>query len=192
MSHPIPKIEYKNVEVECDTTNGNAVLTNAADTTNVEAGMNIRGTGIATGATVLSKTSTTVTMSANATASNTDQTIEFYWPIEFDYPPIEENQEEIKPQVRRSTSLSGINQVSVDHIEGIRNLEFSFVTSAIYALFKTFYQTHAVFGRTFRYYEDKTTSSYVEYETESSFKPRKPTGSSTYRFTFNMRRVIDE
>lgn len=54
-----------------DVANGSTVITNVASTTNVVSGMAISGTGIPANAKVVSKTSTTITISQLATASNT-------------------------------------------------------------------------------------------------------------------------
>lgn len=63
----------------CATTIGSAVIT-PASMVGIEAGMTITGTGIPVGATVLSKTATTITMSANATATNAATSLIFATP----------------------------------------------------------------------------------------------------------------
>ena len=61
----------------CDTTSGDATVT-MDDTANIEAGMSVTGTGVPAGATVLSITDgTTFELSANATATNSNQTFTF-------------------------------------------------------------------------------------------------------------------
>jgi hypothetical protein len=191
MAHAIPKIHYAIAEVTGDTTNGNAVISNVSDTDDIEVGMYIAGTGIAAGATVLSKTSSTVTMTANATATNATVDLEFYKKIEFDYPPVEKTAEKLTPQERRSVALSGVTQVSIDHIEGVRNLNFNFLSSALFTALKSFFQTSAVYGDSFRYFDDKTLTDYVTYELKTfDWAPDKPTGRSTYDVPMQFRRVV--
>jgi len=60
-----------------DTTNASDQLINLANTTGISAGMSIQGAGIPAGTTVLSIVGTTVTMSANATATAAGVTVTF-------------------------------------------------------------------------------------------------------------------
>jgi hypothetical protein len=195
MSFAIPKIEYKNGSTTGDTTITSPVLANVPDTTNVEAGMFVTGTGVPAGTTVLSTTADSITMSANATATASDIAIAYGFKIEFDYPPVEKDGERRKTNATTTTSLSGINQVSVNYIEGLRKLDFSFLTHALYLLVKTFLDSHALSGNSFRYFEDKTTTTYVEYELEKlDVTPKKiaSRGVDTYiwEIPLEIRRVI--
>lgn len=61
-----------------DINNGSPSLTNLAATTGVTAGQYISGTGIPVGTTVVSIVGTTVTMSANATATTVGVAVQFY------------------------------------------------------------------------------------------------------------------
>lgn len=68
------------VTLSGDTTSGSAVVT-MADTTGVEVGMVVSGTGIASGAKVASIVAgTSVTLTANATATGTGVSLDFHWP----------------------------------------------------------------------------------------------------------------
>lgn len=194
MGHAIPKIEYNVVAVTGDTTNTDATVTDI-DTSDLIAGMYVRGTGITVGTTISSITNATeLELSAPATATGNNVALEFFKKIEFDYPPIEELGERRRPQERISSSLSGVRQVSIDFIEGVRNLKFSFLTNTLYLAVKAFYDDWAVYGQTFRYYDDKTLSSYVEYELRDlDFDPVKrfPKGTNyVWDIPFNFRRVI--
>jgi len=167
MAHAIPKIHYLISSITGDTTSGSDSVSNVSDTTAVQIGMYITGTGIPAGATVLAKTSTTIQLSANATANGTTVALETFKKIEFDFPPIEKSGEKLNPQERRSVSLSGISQVSIDYIEGIRSLNFSHLTNTLYLAFKSFYDETAVYGESFRYFDDKTLTDYIAYELRS-------------------------
>lgn len=174
MGHAIPKIHYSVTTTTGDTTNTVTTLSNMADTAEIEVGMYAVGAGVPAGATVISKTATTVVISAAATITAATVALEFYFKIEFDYPPVEETGEKLLPQERRNTSLSGVSQVSVDYIEGVRSLDFRFLSNALYVLLKAFYDTSAVYGESFRYFEDKTLSSYVTYELKTyDWNPQK-------------------
>lgn len=193
MAHAIPKIEYKNETQTATTTSASDTLTSVASTTTIEVGMLAEGTGIPTGTTVLAKTSNTVQLSAVATASAT-VSVSFLYRISFDYPPIEEGGEVLEPQDRSTVSLSGETQTSVDFVEGRRTLKFSFLSQSIYESLKTFHITHAYIGRTFRYYDDKTTGTYTTYElVDLKFDPKKITSRGTdyvWLVPYKFRRVV--
>jgi len=197
MAFPIPKIEYKNGSTTGTTTNGSGTLTSVGDTSDMEAGMFISGTGVPTGATIESVTTTTVTLASGAvcTSTNPSSTLSFGHRIEFEYPPKEPKGEARDTKATVSESLSGIRQVSVNYIEGTRNLLFSFLSPTIYALLETFLDDHALLGDEFRYYEDKTLSTYVDYELDTfKVEPKKiaPRSETTYvwEVPLKFRRVI--
>lgn len=194
MGHAIPKIHYKVFSTTGDTTSGNPTITNILDTTNIEVGMLATGAGVPAGVTVLSKTSSTVVLSANASATASGVSLEFYFKIEFSYPPIETAAEKYLPQERRSTSLSGLTQVSLDHTEGVRELNFAFLTAALFTEVENFYLNSARYGDSFRYFEDKTLSPYTTYELKNlDWLPQKsPAGNATYKYAVPLvfRRVV--
>lgn len=185
MAFAIPKIQYKNVDTTGDTTNGSGTISDIADTSDIEVGMFIRGTGIPTGALVGSVGANSVTLadSVQCTATAGDVALAFGYEIEFDFPPVEPNGEEYETKATISQSLSGVRQVSINSVEASRDLKFSFLSPAVFARVNTFLTTWALRGEAFRYYEDKATSSFVEYELDKlKFKPRKiaPRSESTW------------
>lgn len=194
MGHAIPKIQFGTKSFVGDTTSGNDTLTNIADTTGAEIGMYISGPGIPANTTILSKTSLTIQMSAQATATATAQAIETFYKIEFDYPPVEPKSEKLSPQERKSVSLTGLTQVSVDYIEGIRNLDFRFLTNALFLELKNFYENYAVYGDEFRLYDDKTLVDYKTYELRNfDFEADKiaPKGTSyVWAVKMQLRRAV--
>jgi len=184
MAFQIPRLQYRNLDTTGTTAASNGTITAIADTTDIEVGMFVRGTGIPTGALVGSKTSTTVVLASGAlcTASAT-VSIGFGHEILFDYPPKEESGEILETKSATSESLSGVQQTSINYIEAKRVVVFSFLTPAIYALMDSFLRNSALLGEDFRYFEDKTSSSYVTYELgKLKVTPKKisPRSSTTY------------
>lgn len=193
MAHAIPKIEWKHDTQTATRASGNDTLTSIADTTYIEEGMLIEGAGIPTGTTVLSKTSSTVVMSANATSSGT-ASVDFLFRLSFEYPPVETTGEMIDPKERQSVSISGKVQTSIDFLEGKRELVFSFLSQTIYEQLKNFHATHGYIGREFRYFEDKTLGTYTTYElSDLKFNPKKITAKG-YNYVWSVpmkfRRVL--
>lgn len=193
MPHAIPKIEWKNTTKTATRTASNNTLTSIASTADIEVGMIVEGVGIPAGTTVLSKTVSTVVMSQNAVSSGTGS-VDFEYRIEFDFPPKENEGEELDPKERQSVSISGKVQTSIDYMEGKRTLAFSFLSQSIFDSLQVFYQTHAYIGRSFRYFEDKTSLTYIEYElADLKWKPKKitPKGSGyVWEVPMKFRRVI--
>ncbi len=76
-----------------------------------------------------------------------------------------------------------------------RKLAFSFLSPAVYALLETFLNTSAIYGDSFRYYDDKTTSTYLDWElNDLNVSPKKlaPRGVDTYvwEVPLTFRRVL--
>lgn len=195
--HNIPRIQYKNLLITGDTTSGSDTITNIADTTELQAGMFIRGVGIPSGAVIdiVSATSVTLLGGVQATITDTGVLISVGFEILFDYPPKELLGEILEPNNTVSESLSGIRQVSTNYIEGKRDLIFSFLSNSIYLLLKTFIESHALYGKSFRYYEEKTYNDYLDYElNDFKINPKKITskGENVYIWEVQLkfRRVI--
>ncbi len=197
MAFAIPKIEYDNVDLTGDITLGDGTITGLSDTDDITVGMFIRMVGIPSTALVGSKTDTTVTCASGvvATASATARAVAFGTKIEFDYPPIEDEGETLTTNMTNTESLSGRRQTSVNNIEATRKMKLSFLSPTIYALVDTFLRNHALWGEEFRYYADKTLTTYVDYSLET-FKvvPKKlaPRGVDTYvwEVPLSLRRVL--
>jgi hypothetical protein len=194
MAHAIPKIHFNQKSIVGNSTNLSATLTGVLSTVGLENGMVIEGTGIPANTSIVSFTSSTITMSNQASANQTGATFSAYKKIEFDYPPIENSGERINPQERRNVSLSGITQTSIDHIEASRTLNFSFLSETKFQEIKAFFQTWAVYGESFDYFEDKTLTSFLTYEIKNfDFSPVKiaPKGTGyVWAVPLQIRRVI--
>lgn len=197
MGHAIPKLQYLNTDTVGDTTIGDGTIGSIPDTTDIVVGMFARGTGIPAGATVGTKSLNAVTLAGGvlATANGAGVAVSFGYEVEFDYPPIEDGGEELSTNATTIESLSGIRQVAVNYVDGVRKFKFSFLSPTVYALLNTFLQSHALFGNSFRYYEDKTVSLYVDSELDSlKVTPRKISsrGANLYvwEVPLNFRRVL--
>lgn len=197
MAFAIPKIEYKNGSTVGTTTSGSGVITGLANTDDVEVGMFISGPGIPDGAQVESKTDITITLANGVLASSSvpSSSLEFGFKIEFDFPPKEPTGEKLETNATTSVSLSGIRQVSINHIEGNRSPIFSFVSPSLYILLTAFLENHGLMGNDFRYFEDKTLNDYKTYELDDlKVSPKKlaPKGVDTYvwEIPLKFRRVL--
>lgn len=196
MSFAIPRIQYKNLDTQGTTISGSGTIGDVPDTTDIEVGMFVRGSGVPTGAIVLSKTADTVTLAASVLATATaDVDLYFGWEILFDYPPKESNGESLETNANISESLSGIRQVSINYTEGVRKLVFSFLSPTLFVKMDTFLKTSALLGESFRYFDDQTLSAYVECELDKlKVTPKKvaPRGIDTYvwEIPLELRRVL--
>lgn len=115
--------------------------------------------------------------------------------IVFDYPPKEDDGEQLEAIEKVSTSNSGLRQVQVQYTEGTRKLKFQAVSETIRTQLETFFKNHAQYGKPFRYYDDQNSIDYVEFELKSLALPKKRTGIAgdnlyTYQIPLTLRRVV--
>ena len=195
MAHAIPKIQYRISSLQGNTASASPVLTAFADTGQVAVGMYATGTGIPAGAKVLSKTSSTVTLDKDATANGTAVAFEFGFDLEFEFPPVEDGGETLEPNEKSSTSLNGTVQVGTNFIERQRAFQFRHISQAVKEAVETFMGDWASWGQPFRYFDDKTLSSFIVYELDDrKFRPKKITPKGTgyvWEFPLTVRRVFD-
>lgn len=169
----IPKIEYKNITITGDT-HASTTLDDIASTTGIEVGMVCEGSGIPTGTTVTVVGANSVTLSAAATTSLNNASFEFFHLVEFSYPPMEDIGEQYDAKERRSVSISGLTQVSIDHTEITRKQKYRFITPTLLTTITTFFNNHGKLGESFRFYESKEIDSYVTYElAKYELKPKR-------------------
>jgi hypothetical protein len=118
--------------------------------------------------------------------------------INFDYPPSEgRKREEINRVGKASESLSGVRQFQLNYLEGTRKLKFSFVSETIIDQLEAFFENHAALGKSFKFYQDKTSINYVLYEIDQSkLSPVEthPKGIDTYLYDVELafRRAINQ
>jgi hypothetical protein len=191
----IPRLEYNEQILTGTISSGSPTITALADTDDLVTGMYITGVDIPAGTTVIGKTATTVTMSANATGSATES-IAFFERFDFTYPPFKDEGEQEKNIEQVSKSLSGVEQVIVNYIEVTRPLEFNHITKTDRDTLNTrFFRNTAYLGREFRYFPDKADSSYETYTLATRQWKQKRTVKKhpdfLYQLSFNFRRVID-
>ena len=189
MAFEIPKLQYKNVDLLGNTAISSGVITGITPTTNIEVGMFVRGTGIPAGALVGSKTANTVTLASGvlATANGINVPLSFGYEIIFDYPPIEPTGENYETVSNISESISGVRQRSVNRVEALRKMKFSFLSPTLFTQVNTFLTTHALYGKTFRYFENKNLTSYTSYELESlKIAPRKIASRGATQFVWEV------
>lgn len=115
--------------------------------------------------------------------------------VVFDYPPKEDNGDRFDVVERIQTSVSGVRQVQVDHTEAVRPLKFSSVSETTKSELQTFFLTHGQYGKAFRYYENKDSASYEEYELKDlKFAPKRIgiRGENLYAYEIplTLRRVV--
>lgn len=159
----VPKIEYKNIVVTGDT-HSNTTVDDIASTTGIEVGMVCEASGVPVGTTVTVVAANSVTLSASATTSLNNTSLEFYHLVTFDYPPMEDFGEQYDAKERRSVSISGLTQVSIDHTEIVRIQKHRFITPTLLTTITTFFNNHGKLGESFRFYESKEVDTYVTYE----------------------------
>lgn len=115
--------------------------------------------------------------------------------IEFDYPPVDDDGEMLDVKEHVQTSISGVRQVSIDHIEVVRTLKFKFVSEALKTALTTFFSSHAAYGKQFKYFDDQNSATFVYYElSDFKFKPnRGPSRTANnylWEIPFKFRRVL--
>lgn len=162
----IPKIQWLNVTKLGDISTGTATILNLPSTSDLQVGMIAKGTGIPSGAKILTvDSSTQVTLDANATATTVALSIEFYFEFVFTYPPVDDdNGKTATAEVKEDTSISGIRQIMYNHTEEVRNIFYRFLTLTETTTLRTFFDTHGKFAYSFRYFTHSTETPYVEYE----------------------------
>lgn len=151
----IPRIEWKEVTEAGDASIGSPTIINMANTADIEVGMTCTGTGVPANTTVLSKTASSVTLTANATSNTTASTYTFFWRYDFEFPPVKDTEFNRKPRNSVSSSLSGLQQVQTLHLEAERDLEFWFVNQTDADLLRDNFYLYAYKGNAFRYFPDK-------------------------------------
>jgi hypothetical protein len=190
----IPAIEFDEKVVTGTRTISSEVISSIADTSLISIGQIVYGAGVPYGSRVVSKTSNSVTLSNAATASGTSL-LSFFTRFEFRYPASTDEGEQIKADQSVTRSLTGITQTLTNYIDAERNLTFGFITKAEKDfLIDDFFIGWALFGKSFRYFDDKEINSIKTYENASEtaniVRQVKKHPDFLYEIEFNFRRVI--
>jgi hypothetical protein len=193
MSLYIPRLEWNDQSVTATRSNGNPVLSSISSTAGINAGMIASGTGIPSGATVISKTVNSVTLSEGALSSGTS-VVNFVERIDFDYPPTEDTEEEFKPKQTVTASLSGLRQYVTDYLEATRSVQLGFLTQAVADKLRDNFYLYAYVGGSFRWYPDKALAGFQTYELAkfefSRDRQVKKHPSFLYALKLDFRRVV--
>lgn len=164
----IPAIEINPIEFAGDTTSGSATISNIADTSQLSADMRVYGPGIPYGAVILSKTSDSITLDQNATATAAGVSLEALTRFSFVYPPVLDDGEQLESDQVITDALSGIRQTVVNYFELKRRLRFNFLTkSEKDELLDVFLKPWILLGNEFRYFEDKDVNEYLTYTNDA-------------------------
>lgn len=193
MSLYIPRLEWNDQSVTATRSNGNPVLSSISSTAGINAGMIASGTGIPSGATVISKTVNSVTLSEGALSSGTS-VVNFVERIDFDYPPTEDTEEEFKPKQTVTASLSGLRQYVTDYLEATRSVQLGFLTQVVADKLRDNFYLYAYVGGSFRWYPDKALAGFQTYELAkfefSRDRQVKKHPSFLYALKLDFRRVV--
>lgn len=150
----IPRLEWDDQSATATRTSGNPILSAISSTTAINVGMIAKGTGIPLDAQVISKTVNSVTLNVNATSSGSS-VVEFFERYDFEFPPVKDTEEKLKPKLSVSESLSGTQQFILNFIEAERDLEFFFITHTDAEKLREKFYRFALLGNSFRYFDDK-------------------------------------
>jgi len=142
---------------------------------------------------VVSKTPSTIVMSAQATGNGTTFTL--YKRFEFEYPASRDEGEQIKANQTKTRSILGVTQTVTNYFEATRDLEFGFVTKTSRdELRDDFGIGWALLGKAFRYFDDKAVNAFVEYESVNGDftqnRQIKKHPDYLYSLRFRFRRVL--
>jgi len=189
----IPAVEWDKKTTDGTSSIGSNVISGVTDTSEVVTGMVIVSSAFPFNTRVTTKNSNSITLSANATAVNSS--FDFYSRYEFEYPPTKDEGEQIKANQTRIKSLSGLLQTVTNHLEASRALSFSFINKTDRDLLRdTFYLGWAIYGKDFRYFEDKAINTAITYQNNNSdYKQKREVKKHPdylYQLDFNFRRVV--
>ncbi len=195
MANFLPRIEWKNITLTGDT-NSNTLVDGITSTTGVEIGMFIEGTGIPTGTTVSGFTSTTITLSQAATATASGVSLSLGFRFDFSLPPEGDNlRQRDRGSIRRTLSNAGVVQNQFNYIEETISANFVFLSSSEITSLETFFQSHALEGSEFRYYEHNDESTFFTVSlSRFDFSPRRVaadgSGGFIHDLPISMRRTL--
>jgi hypothetical protein len=189
MFNEIPKIRWRNVTVNGASTIALPTITLMTSTAELRVGMIVDHPSFPTGTKILSiDTANSITLDQDAT-STIAASRDYFFEFVFRYPPRDDDGEELNIKERKSISVSGVRQISVDHIEVKRPTTFSFLTRSEIEELRFFWTDWAYLGKEFQFFDDKDGVTYIDYEMDSlDFKPGKVT-PVLFKLPFNLRRV---
>jgi len=190
MSFPIPKIQWGNTTVSGVTSLGANDINFIADTSSLKLGMTIDDPEFPEGTTIITINANQIFLSNNATASSSGPR-SFLFEFLFRYPSIIDDGEQLLPKRRVRTAISGVDQVSVDHIKYEREVEFGHLTEdEIDTLKNDFFRDHAIYGFEFLFFPDQNTTESFLYELmKGKFEPERLGNSDKFSFKTTFKRI---
>jgi hypothetical protein len=195
MANYIPKIQWNDQLIAGDTTSGSAVIENVADTSLIEVGMTTPSSVFPNSSTVLSKTASSITMSANALTTEIGEEFSFYNEVVFVLPVNRRPNESFEPNQNISVSVAGIRQIQTNHILAKLRLTFRFIEPLVYERLRDyFYLQWAALGEEFRFFESNDESGFKTYEIDRfPLNPEREIakgGDFLYKFDISLRRIV--
>jgi hypothetical protein len=189
MFNEIPKIRWRLVTANGDSAIGSNTITLMTSTADLRVGMKVNHASFPVGTTI------TAILSANSIQLSNNATLavsvsrDYFFEFEFRYPPRDDDGESRKVKERKSVSISGVRQISLDHTEISRPMTFSFLTKDEIDDLRFFFSDWAEIGKEFQYFENKNSVTFILYEMEDlDFQPKKVT-PVLYSLNFKVRRV---
>ena len=116
--------------------------------------------------------------------------------IDFDLPPEGDNlRERERANIRRTISTNGTTQHQFNYTEQRIAPRFVFLTQTLVDSLRTLFETHAIQGKSFKYYEHKDEVTFITVTLDRfQFQPRRviPDGSGGFihDIQISMRRTI--
>lgn len=195
MASFIPRFEWNDVSVVGDTSSGTPTIINVASTTDILVGMIIDHAAFPADAYVLSKTVSTITISANALSSQASASFDLFQRFDFTYPSdIKAIRPQYLPTEAIGESMGGTRQVQINNIIKKVALDFKFIPKAKIDLLETdWYLSWAVFGKPTRYFQSLEVNTSEDYELDAlDWKPLAEIpkeGDFLYKIKLPFRRV---
>lgn len=191
----IPAIEWgPGTPINGARTLGSAILT-LDDTSILSPGMFAYGNGVPVRTKILTVDSPTqVTLDKNLESTAASDTYSFYNRYEFTAPATDDDGEQTEADQKTTESLSGKRQTQTNFVEKIRPLKFGHVTKDDKELLEnSFFTNWAIYGKTFRYFQNFDLPDFVVYENDNkSFKTKrqvKKYPDFLYEIQFKFRRL---
>jgi hypothetical protein len=189
MFNEIPKIRWRLVTVNGNSTTGSDTIVSMTSTADLRVGMIVDHASFPAGTKILNILSANSIQLDSQATSTVSVNRDFFYQFEFRYPPPDDDGESRKVKERKSISISGVRQISLDHTEISRPMTFSFLTKEEIEDLRFFFSDWAEIGKEFQYFEDKDSPTFILYEMDDlDFQPKKVT-PVLYSLNFKVRRV---
>lgn len=185
----IPKIQWRYTQLSGLTTLGSDIISLISSTADLRVGMIVETPDFPAGTKIIDIPSANTVQVSNLATAATSSLRTYFFEFAFRYPAETDDGESHKVKERKSVSIAGDIQRSIDHVEFKRTLEFNFLTKDEIEDLRAFWNDWAYLGNAFRYFEDKNSVSFIEYEPDDlDFDPKK-FSATLWKWTLKVRRV---